>query len=146
MEMQLFAPNLIGIGIHETDGNDYAGSIWHQYSEGEISFQSITEMISRMEQLYDQWNYPQNSTYIRTFADEPPERRMAKQFSGQRRPDWMKDRRGKLATFVVHVRYRQNVTWQGEAAWIEKQKRFEFSSMLEFLKILDHAMREEREP
>lgn len=47
---------------------------------------------------------------------------------------------GEEATFVVHVKFRQNATWQGKISWIENQQSCNFRSALEMLKIIDNAM------
>ena len=47
---------------------------------------------------------------------------------------------GDLATFVVHVKYRQHSTWQGEVVWTEKGKKKSFRSALELLKLIDGAL------
>lgn len=46
-------------------------------------------------------------------------------------------------TFVIHVRYRQNATWQGEIKWIDQNKSQYFRSSLEMLKLMDMALDEE---
>lgn len=43
-------------------------------------------------------------------------------------------------TFIVHVRYRQNATWQGDVIWAEKNERQGFRSALELLKLIDSAL------
>lgn len=43
-------------------------------------------------------------------------------------------------TFVVHVEYYQNATWQGEVTWAEKNKKQKFRSTLELLKLMDSAL------
>ncbi|PWL48650.1 MAG: hypothetical protein DBY36_08935 [Clostridiales bacterium] len=50
--------------------------------------------------------------------------------------------RGDKATFVVHVQYRQNATWQGSVVWAEKNKTQRFRSALELLKLIDSALDE----
>ena len=50
---------------------------------------------------------------------------------------------GDKATFIVHVRYRQNATWQGDILWAEKKKKLYFRSALELLKLIDSALDEE---
>ena len=50
------------------------------------------------------------------------------------------EKRGGLATFVIHVRYRQNSTWQGDIFWAEKQEKVFFRSVLEMLKLIDNAL------
>lgn len=53
------------------------------------------------------------------------------------------DHRGDLATFVIHVQFRKNATWQGEVIWAEQQKKMCFRSALELLKLMDGAMDQE---
>ena len=43
-------------------------------------------------------------------------------------------------TFVVHVQYLENSTWQGEIVWAEKNESLKFRSALELLKIMDSAL------
>ena len=47
---------------------------------------------------------------------------------------------GKKGTFVVHVQYLKNSTWQGEIVWAEKNESLKFRSALELLKIMDSAL------
>ena len=47
---------------------------------------------------------------------------------------------GKKGTFVVHVQYLENSTWQGEIRWVEKGKNVSFRSELELLKLMDNAL------
>jgi len=51
--------------------------------------------------------------------------------------------RGKQGTFIVHVQYRQNATWQGQVVWAEKNKVQKFRSVLELLKLIDNALENE---
>lgn len=52
----------------------------------------------------------------------------------------MANHSGKLDTFLVHIKYRQNATWQGEIRWVEKGKNVSFRSELELLKLMDNAL------
>jgi len=54
----------------------------------------------------------------------------------------VKDRQGERATFVIHVQYRQNATWQGSVVWAEKNITKNFRSALELLKLMDGALDE----
>ena len=47
---------------------------------------------------------------------------------------------GKKGTFVVHVQYLENSTWQCEIVWAEKNESLKFRSALELLKIMDSAL------
>ena len=53
---------------------------------------------------------------------------------------------GQDATFVVHVKYRQNATWQGTVTWDDKNKQQNFRSALELIKLMDSAMDESLPP
>ncbi|MBR5519561.1 MAG: hypothetical protein IKU55_02470 [Clostridia bacterium] len=48
--------------------------------------------------------------------------------------------RGEKGTFVVHVQYRQNATWQGTVVWADKNKTQRFRSALELMKLIDSAL------
>lgn len=53
----------------------------------------------------------------------------------------MKSNKGKKAgTFVVHIDYCENSTWQGEVLWAEQNERKKFRSTLELLKLIDSAL------
>lgn len=54
--------------------------------------------------------------------------------------DGIMEKSGELATFVIHVKYRQNSTWQGDIFWTEKQEKRNFRSALEMLKLIDGAL------
>jgi hypothetical protein len=45
-----------------------------------------------------------------------------------------------LATFVVHVRYHKNATWQGDILWAQEGREQSFRSALEMLKLMDSAI------
>ena len=47
---------------------------------------------------------------------------------------------GEMASFVIHVKKRQNSTWQGDIFWAEKQEKCYFRSALEMLKLIDNAL------
>ena len=48
-------------------------------------------------------------------------------------------------TFEITVRYRQNATWQGQIHWIDKNRKQNFRSVLEMLKLMDEALDEDTE-
>ena len=52
----------------------------------------------------------------------------------------MTEHKGDLATFVVHVQYRQNATWQGKVVWTDTKQESHFRSALELVKLMDNAM------
>ena len=48
-------------------------------------------------------------------------------------------------TFEITVKFTQNATWQGQIHWIEKNKKQNFRSALEMLKLMDEALTESGE-
>ena len=46
---------------------------------------------------------------------------------------------GDNGTFVVHVKYRQNATCQGDVIWVEKKRRQSFRSAMELFHLIDSA-------
>lgn len=130
------APNLVVVCI---DTKEESGRMYHRYSEAPVVFHQFAELILRMEELYDRLGYPQAALEIRQFdgGNPPPKVPMEPVVS----PEKLTARRGDLATFLVHVKWRQMATWQGEALWIEHNAKDFFGSELDLLKILDAANR-----
>ncbi|NBK92610.1 hypothetical protein D5278_11615 [bacterium 1XD21-13] len=56
--------------------------------------------------------------------------------------DKVTEQRGRDSTFIIHVKYRQNASWQGEVTWVDKQKKEYFRSALELVRLIDSAMGE----
>lgn len=86
----------------------------------------------------DRIDYPQSSVKIRSFQEKEEKRfpRPEKVLESREVASY----RGKIGTFLVHVKYRQNATWQGEICWVEKGRNSSFRSELELLKRMDHAL------
>ena len=142
-EKRLYSPNLVCVCVQGRERQDYYGEIWHQYSGEPVEFSGVAGMVEQMERFYDQWDYPQKSTYTRHFQNRTtPARRAAKPDPGQKDMETLWHKRGALGTFVVHVQYRQNSTWQGRVIWVERQRQMDFSSELDLLKIMDDALKE----
>lgn len=96
------------------------------------SFQSLTQLIVGMEHILDSANYPQSFTAVRTFAISPQAK---KQNDAEEQ-----SRKGKLATFVVKVLFRQHTSWQGSVTWLEAQSEQPFRSVLELILLMDSAL------
>lgn len=48
-----------------------------------------------------------------------------------------KNEKTESATFILHMKFRQNKTWQGTIEWVEEKKTLNFRSALELMKIID---------
>ncbi len=145
LKINIAAPNLINICIDYLSNGEYSGRIYHKYMVEPMSFSESGQMISILDKFFDEINYPQASTKYRTFQRKKkrgesvsaPHREEKKQVQSAEN---ILQYRGKKATFVLHVQFRQNSTWQGKLTWLEEEDEEMFSSVLEFLKLLDSAL------
>jgi hypothetical protein len=109
----------------------------------ELKFNGMIEMLKNIEGAFDRLAYPQSTFGPRTF-DESHDKKTSEgmeypkmeQLSGAAEHE-------KKATFIIHVKYRQNATWQGEIKWVNKNKVQYFRSSLEMIKLMDLALAEE---
>jgi len=132
------APNIVGICVDGSDSNDVWGRIYHCYSDEAVLFDNGYQILQKLEGLMDDLNYPQSSVKLRTFKEDACKER--KKVKKVMKDDEVIRQMGKKGTFVVHVMYRQNATWQGEVVWTENGEVRKFRSALELLKLMDSAM------
>lgn len=138
------APNLVNVCIDGAESQFYHGRLYHKYQLEPRLFKDVREMLRIMEELFDLCGYPQSSTQNRSFQDKK-EKSTAKGASQVADMDYVLNQNGDLATFVVHVKYRQHSTWQGEVVWAEKNEKRTFRSALELLKLIDSALEDKNE-
>lgn len=99
------------------------------------------QLLRILEAFYDRIDFPQAAEQLREFVNDSAEVKRRKQL-----PKPVKDREflmkqdGECGTFLLHVQYRQNATWQGQIMWKERGKTLEFRSALELLVLLDNAL------
>lgn len=144
--INIAAPNLTSLCIDQVDNGEYSGRIIHKYNQEEIPFRESSQLISILDRFFDQINYPQASTKYRTFQKKPKEEQRGRRretIEPVQTADEVLAKRGKEATFILHVQFRQNSTWQGKIIWLEAEQEESFCSVLELLKLLDSALGEE---
>jgi len=66
-KQMLFARNVICICIEKKEGGDYIGLLWHQYSYAPIEFNGVSDMLMLMDDLFDEWDFPQRGLDKREF-------------------------------------------------------------------------------
>lgn len=113
---------------------------------GSVPFRGVLDLISRLEGFYNDVKFPQSTFQLRSFT-EPARRRGRKQgnrssvsFSARRPVEEYTEEAGTLATFTVHVLFRQNATWQGNVSWLEQNCQCRFKSTLELLRLMESAL------
>ncbi|MBQ6589043.1 MAG: hypothetical protein IJI01_10235 [Butyrivibrio sp.] len=150
-KQMLFARNLISICIDDNENADYQGCLWHQYSDDPIPFESATAMVTIMDNLMDEWDFPQKGLEQRVFIpkEHQPHRRkevkddelVIDKIQKQHGTRNIQGKKGRLATFVVQVAFRQNATWQGHVVVASSNEKKSFSSVMELLRIMDDSMK-----
>lgn len=138
MNINYSAPNLVAVCI---DTKEETGRLYHRYMEEPEVFLQFSELILKMEGLFDRIGYPQAALEIRQFHSGKSGGTGKDPMEAVVSPEMLMSQRGKVATFLVHVKLRQMATWQGEALWVEGNRKEFFDSELDFLKILDAANR-----
>ncbi len=138
IRFNLAAPNLLCICVDDRQNRESSGRVYCCYSREAESFAHEYQLINIIEGLLNRIDYPQSSVKIRSFQKKEEKKfpRPEKVLEGREVASY----RGKLGTFLVHVKYRQNATWQGEICWVEKGRNISFRSELELLKRMDHAL------
>lgn len=133
-------PNLINVCVDSTVGGEISGRAYHCYSDEPVAFTSIVELINIAEKLFEEIGYPQASTKTRSFEEKPEIHPLPRLTKVVKQQDLIKYR-GEKGTFVTYVQYRQMSTWQGEISWMEKEEHMKFSNSLEFIKLIDQAVK-----
>ena len=132
------APDLMCVCNDERGAAGSSGRLYHRYGKEPGLFQNEYQLLTLMEELMDRIGYPQASVEMRSYGKKNPETGR-----GEKPPavsaEEVAGQQGRCATFLVHVQYRQNATWQGEIFWAERQRLQTFRSALELLKLFDSA-------
>ena len=144
---KIYAPNLVALLVDARTERDITGRLLHLYAQEAVSFAGGSDMVIRLDELYDEWKYPQRATAQRYFKE-------AKDAQAKRSDTHLNDRdkvrtidelyeaRGEMATFILQVEYRQNSSWQGHVIWVEKEQMRPFQSVLELMRMIDRALRD----
>lgn len=150
-KQMLFARNLICVCIDDNQDADYQGLIYHQYADEPIRFNGIASMILEMENLFDEWDFPQRGLAERKFdkKKENHKRSVPETEDDKLKIEIISDthgvrnvqnKKGKLGTFVIQVVFRQDASWQGHVIYQEDNEMLDFNSALELIKIIDRAV------
>lgn len=140
ININVSAPNLISVCVDTSDYGEFSGRLYQCYEEEPWRYKNVVQLLRLMDNLYDIISYPQASTESRSFVkkEKEPLQKLQKRVP----QDEILKQKGKVATFVIYVQYRQNATWQGEVIWSERELKQHFNSALELIKLIDSALRE----
>ena len=137
--MAAAAPNLVVVCFQEM--NPARGQLYHRYSREGVSFLSIYHMVEQVDRLCDDIGYPARSTNLRSLVRKHiTKRRNYRKMEKVMELEELMEQKGAEGTFLVHVQFRQNATWQGQVTWVDKKQTCQFRSALELMKLIDGAL------
>ena len=108
------------------------GRFYNQYCPDGISFHGAIDLLKKMETILNEHKAVQSFSAVRSFAEKPAASVLTS--SGE------VNCKGKVATFVTKVLFRQNASWQGSVSWVEGKNEVPFRSVLELLLLIDSAI------
>lgn len=139
---RLIQPSTISklfITIDSYDGCNAQGKVCSAFDNRTVRFLNLWELARWTDKLFNEYDFPQASHEYRSFFDEKQAQAIKdKEFSCEIGTEMQS---GKLATFIVHVQFRQNTTWQGAVQWIEQKSTQRFRSAFELLRMVDEALK-----
>lgn len=113
------------------------GWVYNAHFDKTVPFSDGLELLTVMENLFEALSFPGRFEDYRHFTN----RMQKKNRKGIKEREDMSDRlKEEQATFIIHVQFRRNATWQGTIQWVDQDKRQSFRSTLEMIRLIDEAM------
>lgn len=124
-----------------TDGI-LAGYVHNSYYDKTVPFTDGVQLLEAMEALFDTLSFPDRFEEYRRFGGKQNGRRAAttSRITRESEQAMNESKREDKATFVIHVHFRRNATWQGTIQWVDQNKSQSFRSTLEMIRLIDEAM------
>lgn len=104
------------------------------FGEKDVYFDNLVQLIFLIEDMLDDLNCPQRSMESRIFRKEGGE----KIVSNAEVPELV----CVLAHFKISILFRQNASWQGSIAWMDRAMESQFRSLLELITLMDSVLSE----
>ena len=124
-------------------GHDFGGKLYVYNGAEEIDFDNALDMIKKATEAFDRISFPQAVFQGRSFDESLDVRKNeVMRYSKMEQQSGVAEHE-KKATFIIHVKFRQNSTWQGEIKWVNQNKVQYFRSSLEMVKLMDQAVASE---
>ena len=107
------------------------GIIYHEAKPPGIQYNNFLEMVLQVNQILDEIPCPKQAMELRRFSGiNPPVLRTNK---------CRKFQNGKIATFQIYVKFRNNASWQGYIIWHEEWTEY-FESILQLIQLIDEIL------
>jgi len=137
----------IYVYIDEYKAENLKGRLYLYNGSKEQYFNGILDMILKADSAFDKMAFPQSTFKTRTFTDKKhqgtnlTEKKWGSDMEHSNSDEFCSNiQHEDKATFIIHVKYRQNATWQGEIKWVEQNKTAAFRGELEMIKLMDSAL------
>jgi hypothetical protein len=130
--------------IDSTDNFELNGRIYGSAGGDGVVFTNMVVLLSVMERLFDELDFPQKTHVLRSFKQNEGkimESKEENKITDAAQVEELNEQGGK-ATFIVHVQFRQNASWQGTIQWVNSKKTQRFRSSLELIKLISEALPE----
>lgn len=131
-EYQKYNAGSFLIYIDSYDNSIPKGQYYHPYRGDAGRFQSLVQLLLKIEQCMDVDDLPQSFQAVRTF--------FPLQGGWEDGYEEILPRMGNLATFSLQVIFRRNASWQGSVTWLEGKQTQHFRSVLELIALMDSAI------
>ena len=124
--------------VEKTENYDISGILYNDFYGIAFDFKGIRQMMSCLDELFDYVGFPQASHQRRSFHENKIMH--TKQLPHGIREVPHEEMADKSATFLLHVQFRQNSTWQGTLEWLPQGKTKRFRSELEMIGLIAEAL------
>ncbi len=118
--------------------NVLEGEIFCGYPRKKIGYTGEWELLSAISGWCDWSHYPEAMTTLRSFSVRKHRKRQVRKAVTVLDSKLKNALEGK-STFLVHIQFRRNATWQGTITWLEAEKTQNFRSAFEMLKLMEEA-------
>lgn len=105
-----------------------------------IYFNDALQLCKSLEIHLTSHKIPQHTHEFRSFTKRKLQKNEVKIMMDNTILQQLPNEAGTKGTFVVHVQFRQNASWQGKIQWVDGKKSQSFRSTLEMLKLIDDAL------
>ena len=150
-DLYIGAPNGVVLCIDSINQMGCSGCFYHAYQKEPVLFNSLGEMLFRMESFFDRLNFPRRGNSERHFIVPDMPAGGSVHIVAHKEEKVMSDKEllghhGKSETFIVRVQHRQNNTWQGRITWADRNKTLNFRSIWEMVHLMEEAIYEDAPP
>ena len=95
--------NLIAVLIDAYENQEFSGRLMHPWSAEAIPFASCMELMTKMEALYDAWDYPEAAQGMRLFNRHRSDAAPREFVSEKRLPELWREQRPRDGCLILYT-------------------------------------------